>query len=464
MAATIELTEKTNRTQRAQQLAATCLGVALVVPLVVYAWVGSYARYTADDYCWAGVLRQEGFLRAQAWWYVGYSPRYAFTFIVNAVELLGAGIVPLLPSLAIVAWVGALTWALCQLRLARSVAVLLALLVPLATIQTAPDIEQSLFWQTGMLTYVLPLVLATILIGLIARALRRPRVDWGTGLLCCGITFAAGGLSETYLIPQNVALTFALVVSLVAARGGTPGGRNAALLSAAALAGGVLALVAIVVAPATAYRVGGAPADPWLASSAAIATGAYQALRLVRYFAPTLALCVLLPGLLGSTEAAQSRDLKRLVGVTALTAIVVPFCYFPSFYASNGNPPARSLIVPGSLLIAYAVYAGYALRGWLRVPRAATAALLLVLALVPLGIAATAFPERATAAEYAMLWDTEDTQIRAARDSGARRVEVPPLPRNLGESFITPDPGNWFNVCVARYYGLETIASTGELP
>ena len=39
-------------------------------------------------------------------------------------------------------------------------------------------------------------------------------------------------------------------------------------------------------------------------------------------------------------------------------AIVVPFCYFPSFYASNGNPPARSLIVPGSMLIAWAVLSG----------------------------------------------------------------------------------------------------------
>ena len=33
------------------------LGLALAVPLVLYASVGWYARYTADDYCWAGILR-----------------------------------------------------------------------------------------------------------------------------------------------------------------------------------------------------------------------------------------------------------------------------------------------------------------------------------------------------------------------------------------------------------------------
>jgi len=468
VAAALQLTRGAQSAVRVQHLAATCLGLALVVPLVVYAWIGSYSRYTSDDYCWAGILRQQGFLSAQAWWYVGYSPRYAFTFIVNAVELAGPGIVPLLPSVAIVSWVGALTWSMRQLgtRLGMltgaTSALLLALVLALATFYTAPDVEQSLFWQTGMLTYVLPLVLATLVVGLIGRGVARQSADWGAALLCCALTFAAGGLSETYLVPQNVALTLALGVSLIAAWRGTSGARSAAVLLAAALLGGVLALLAIVVAPATAYRVGGSPADLWLASSAAIATGAYQAARLLRYFAPVLALCLLLPGLLSRTEAARRLDLQQLGLVTVLTAIVVPFCYFPSFYASNGNPPARSLIVPGCLLIGYAVYVGYVLRHLLRLPRPVTVALLLALALVPLGISATVLPQRAQAAEYASLWDTEDAQIRAARDSGVLRVEVAPLPRNLGEEFVTSDPGNWFNQCVARYYNLESIAARGE--
>src|SRR5207302_5990705 len=97
------------------RLATAALGAALSVPLLVYASIGSYARYTADDYCWAGVLREQGFLGAQAWWYVAYSPRYAFTFIVNVVELLGPGIVPFLPALALVVWVAALSWSVAQI-------------------------------------------------------------------------------------------------------------------------------------------------------------------------------------------------------------------------------------------------------------------------------------------------------------------------------------------------------------
>jgi hypothetical protein len=270
-------------------------------------------------------------------------------------------------------------------------------------------------------------------------------------------------MSETYLIPQNVALTLALGVSLVAAWRGSQRARVAAALLAAALLGGVFALLAIVLAPATAGRVGGSPADPWLASGGAIATAAYQVGRLVRYFAPVLALCLVLPGLLSNRHSDKPADMRALAVVTALTAIVLPFCYFPSFYASNGNPPARALIVPGSILVAYALYLGWTLAGRWRVPRVASVVLVVGLMLVPLVSGATTLPAQARAAEYASLWDAEDARIREARQAGTRELDVPPLPPNLGESFVTADASNWFNRCVARYYDLESIAARGDM-
>ena len=97
-----------------RRLALPVLGGALLLPLVAYASVGSFSRYTADDYCWAAVLWTQGFFQAQVHWYTVYSPRYAFTFLVNLVELAGPPIVPFLPPLAIAGWLGALTWALSR--------------------------------------------------------------------------------------------------------------------------------------------------------------------------------------------------------------------------------------------------------------------------------------------------------------------------------------------------------------
>jgi hypothetical protein len=486
------------------------LALALALPLAVYAATGAFARYVADDYCWAGLLRTEGFVDAQVAWYTTYSPRYAFTFLVNLVELAGPPIVPLLPTIAIVTAVLTATWALAQFALSRLIALLLGLIAVLATLQTAPDLGQSLYWQTGMLTYLLPLVLATLVIGWTARADRLSDSSFLSAGLLTVVTFIAGGLSETYLIPQNVALTLAALACAVLARGR----RRRILLTylLAALAGGVLALLAIVVAPATAYRVGGSPADLWLATSASIATAAYQVLRLLRYFAPTVLLVLLAPGVLAaagigrrdsvlgdgagaraltsSARAASSaratsferataegppphgilarQDLQRFAAVTLCVAVTLPFCYFPSFYAQNGNPPARSLIVPGAILIAYTLFVGWTIapfvqRALTSLPARAPVAAMAVLALVPLGIAASSFPERAQAAQYAAQWDAEDQQIRLARDAGESDLTVPPLPPFLGEDFVGADRRDWFNMCVARYYGVNTIASSDAI-
>jgi hypothetical protein len=439
-------------------LVAKAVGAALALPLMVYAAVGSFARYTADDYCWAGVLRTEGFVGAQVQWYTVYSPRYAFTFVVNVVELAGPAIVPALPIAAILVWLGTLTWTFIQFGIRSMPALILAELAALGTLETAPDLPQSLYWQTGMLTYLLPLILATFLLGLIRRASAGDRMNYAALGLCALTTFVAGGLSETYLIPQNVALTLALVKCAALAYRGDANRLTLAFL-AAALAGGVLALVVIVVAPATAIRVSGTPADLWLALSASIATGAYQVVRLLRFFPLTVVLCLLLPGLLGVQASKFSR--RTFVLVSAGVAITLPFCYFASFYAQNGNPPARSLIVPGAILIGYLFFTGHtfgALALRLRSPTRVTAAAML--ALVPIGVAVLGLPELANAAYHAALWDAEDVQIRAARDAGLADLSVPPLPPYLGENFVTGDREDWFNRCVARYYGVRSIAAT----
>src|SRR5205085_5490536 len=144
---------------------------------------------------------------------------------------------------------------------------------------------------------------------------------------------------------------------------------------------------------------------------AAIATAAYQVLRLVRYFPLTVLLCLAVPAVVTWPKPAISRQAFALV--TVIVALTLPFCYFPSFYAQNGNPPARSLIVPGAILIGYFTFLGFALRPLtvqLLPNTGRRVAALAALAFVPLGVAVTTFPDRAEAARYAALFDAEEQQ------------------------------------------------------
>jgi hypothetical protein len=230
----------------------------------------------------------------------------------------------------------------------------------------------------------------------------------------------------------------------------------------------VVALLAILVAPATASRVGGSPADIWLAAAAAIASAAYQVLRLVRYFPLTVLLCVVLPAALPSGPPRVNGRWFGLVSV--MVAITLPFCYFPSFYAQNGNPPARSLIVPGTILIGYllfagfAGFAGYSLQRRLQaIPAQARILAAVALAIVQIAIAATSLPEQAVAAQQAAArWDVTDHLIRASRDAGQMDITIAPLPPYLGEDFVTSDRQHFLNVCVARYYGVRSIAASTD--
>jgi hypothetical protein len=268
------------------------------------------------------------------------------------------------------------------------------------------------------------------------------------------IAFLAGGLSETYLIPQNVALALALLLSMVF------GMRRAHLL--AAFLGGVLALAVIVLAPATATRVHGTPADLWLTLTASIATAWMQVYRLLRFFPFTIVLCLAAPTLV--TRDVCRVQLRWLLLVSACVLITLPFCYFPSFYAQNGNPPARSLIVPGAIMVGYLLFVGFAIRG-VAAPFASVewgrATALAALALVPILAAIATLPEQANAARYAELFDAEEQQIRVSRDAGETDLTVPPLPTNLGENFVSSDRQDWFNLCVARYYEIDSIATPG---
>ena len=57
------------------------LAVACCLPLLAHIYLGWFARYLADDYCYAGQLRLLGFLATQKWYYVEWSGRFAFTFL-----------------------------------------------------------------------------------------------------------------------------------------------------------------------------------------------------------------------------------------------------------------------------------------------------------------------------------------------------------------------------------------------
>jgi hypothetical protein len=454
----------------------------LAVPLLAHAYVGLYSRYAADDYCTAGQVATRGLLGLELTLYEVWSGRFAFTFFVGLAELIGPGATRVLPGLALAAWVAALTWAISRVGLLlgwrRPIldGLVLGELIVFATLSSTVDVGQSLYWQTGMLTYLAPLVAAAVYAGLLLDRVRVGCVGWLLVGVAGALAFVAGGTSETYVAAQTAALGAAIATSHLFADARAR--RVLLRLLVAGLIGSVLAFGIVALAPGNAVRAGGSPAP---SIGFAVGSALDDARQFVHDFwrFTTLSFAVALFGpaalALVSPPAAHGRgDVARLAVSGGLLVMIglalVVVCLAPSFYALSSPAPGRARIIPQLVLVAVTASAGYASGAMLSAvvprPRAVrVAGGVVVVGLILTGSLLTArrvLAETADAQAYAERWDGIDAQVRAERASGEQDVVVPTLPPTgtiRGMDFVGPDPSDWLNVCVARFYRVRSITA-----
>jgi hypothetical protein len=450
------------------------LAPVLAVPLAAYAYLGLFSRYAADDYCTAGQVVTRGLIGLEMQLYEAWSGRFAFTFIVGVVELIGPWATRVLPALAIIGWVLALTWALARV-FGRIQALLLAELIVFVTLASTPDVGQSLFWQTGMLTYLLPLILLACLAGLILQRVRvgcaGPHWIVGAG----GLAFVAAGTSETYVAAQVAGLVLAGALGWFGLAGRSR--QTFLALVAAGLVGSLLGFAIVALAPGNAVRGGGARTSWGFVVTAALDDARQFVHDFYRFstLQAAIAFCVpfglaLLAGPRLSLDHQQLRTLlawTALIGVTSIVEVVV--CLLPSFYALSAPEPGRARIIPQLVLVCLTVLAGWvaglALPVWW--PRSVhlrpvVAALVVISLASPVLITRAVLAQADAAQAYAQRWDGIDAQVRADHAAGLQDVVVEPLAPTgtvRGMDFVGPNSADWLNECVARYYGLRSIAA-----
>jgi hypothetical protein len=437
--------------------------VLVLVPLAAFALVGWFSRYAADDYCTAAQVVNAGLVDAQSHLYVNWSGRFAATLLITTFETFGISALPILPALALVAWLASLTWTLCRLTsMPRLHAALLSAVLVYATLQVTADMPQDLYWQTGLITYLLPLILATLLVGRIARANSSP----GSLAIATAIAFVAGGTNETFAAAQVTALVLGCAFAAIVRREKLP-------VLLAALIGGLAALAIIAVAPGNEVRQTTSARTPLgvaLPQSLQFLR-AWLRLTFARPHAIELALLIVVPALLAPFTPVPRPRLSTALFALASVVLVLLACMLPAFYALDSNPPGRAQLIPEVVILAsvglIAWYVGAASAPYLerREILGAGAAIALVLLVVgPLAqtrrTLATQLPD---ARAYAATWDTLDQQVRADRDRGVQSVTIKPLPptgsvQNL--DFVGPDRDDWFNQCVAGYYRVSSIAAS----
>ena len=474
------------------------LGLAVLtfsVGLLATAYMGSFMRLSGDDYCYGAVVRQHGFLQAQAFSYLHQPPyhgdRFSSTFISGLVTLAGPSAWSSWTGLTLLGWAAATTWCGWQVavwaKMRRPLlgGLLGAAIVVFLTVYQAPDRVQSVYWWSANVLYLTPLVLEWIILGLILWASRTARRRPLALAMILILAFVAGGFSEAVAAFQMTWLILALATVLAFRQRLSPNRRT--LISALVVAslGAGLSLIALAASPFARRgleSLGSHPPAVLLLKTAL--RGGFGFLRETLQGLPlptavTLALGGVLGMILGLERDTNLRRRWQNMPLAALfllgaAVILAAAVLTPSLYAYNTLPDARALLparhamVLAFLGIGLAGSQGLAAllpSGLRRSPVLARicAAAAVLLALYPVRGAGQVAAEVPSYRRWAQAWDARHEAILDARATGEIDLHVMQIDHIIPSvSELTDEPTFWYNECAADYYGVRSI--TADLP
>ena len=423
--------------------------------LVMFAWRGWYSRYLTDDYCTSNLLSTLGFFEAMAWHRANWSGRFSYFPLKAVFESFGAGTTRITPALMIVLfWLAALvTLRTLKDRISKLASIAASLAFVFAIVDASPSLTNiggSLYWETGSVTYLPPLMLYTLWLALFSSSVR-PQVAYGGSAL---LMFVAGGFSETSLAAQGAFTAAALIVALLGRD------RRAARIAGTGLVASLAALGVVASAPGNAVRaeIDAAPRTP-------IET-VLECFRLANEFIGTYlfadGLAVLPLALLTFMAATRlgRRDPKPALGVGAIALCGYLGAFVPAAWLLRGGPPERSLDVPNYFMIVMIV-AGACAAGFQAGPlthrsRMAVAVAAVVLLVAPLVSIRENLETLPRVREIAAKADDADRLLRASRGEAVALH----APWAVNNRIFSEDRDHWSNRCVSRYYGLQSFHAT----
>lgn len=467
------------------------LGLACILfalPLLGYMALGSNMRLTGDDYCYAGLVTKLGFWEAQVYSYANATPyhgnRISLTLLSGISSLLGPWTSGLLPGLVILLWLIGLATTLRNRGAECGVLPLEALVAAEAlvffTLHFAPDLVQSLFWRSGMLPYLTPLVLFPYLLMLIYAGAHQTRPPYGYIAAVFFLAFLVGGFSETAAAMQFGLSLLTLVGARFFLRSSRSPKRYAVLLALIALVGTVAAILLLFLSPSNQYRLATLPQPPDLLTLAKMSlTSAYTFLHgtAKNLLLPHLAVfAVFLTMSLGAglrhpipARPNLGRTMAALFGILLCSLLLLTCIMAPSAWAQSSYPELRALIGARFISVLAAGIAGWLLG--MELARVATRfnrlrSVSAAMAVLVLGLSAY-FPYQSLTQSLAALpkyqkwaafWDARDQAIRDSRNQGSMDIEVVQLDHivpNVGE--LQPDEDFWYNNCAEDYYDVRSL-------
>jgi uncharacterized protein DUF6056 len=469
---------------------ASGLGAAAMAgALGAFAYLGTFTRYLADDYCDTVLVTGGSVWGALLDRYLNISDRYSNLLFTAVTEFLLPRRIEVIPPVMIVLWVVALVWLMREIRRAPGfdwpfpVDAYLGTSLAFFAILEAPSRFQTIYWRSALATHFAPIVYLSLYAALLLFQIRRNegrRPAIWLGPLLFVAAFFGGGFSE----PPDMILLAVAFLALLAVWTWEHGPRRPAALRLLAwtLGGGLLAFLVMKFSPANSFRLHDSPPPDLVTLGYRTLLYSFQFIldSLATLPLPTLVSIgmpfLLLYGLFAARPDLTSGQRRALVMALAVTPVImyglIAASFAPSVYGQS-YPVERArfagrLVMTAALMLEGAGL-GLLAAQWKTPRRAQVAALalafLLTSALYPLRIGWNVLGQDLPAYRvWSSDWDVRQAQILAQKDEGQQDIIVPQLPGIEHVKELDTRSKYWVNRCAAEFYGVHSISAPAGGP
>lgn len=462
--------------------------LAMLTVMGVYAYLGTFSRYLSDDYCEAVKVNHTNPVRAVIDRYTDgqwrAANRYSNLMFVGFGEWLGENNLPVVTVLMVLLWPAGLAWSVYEFRKffkvhwPIQVDLFLGLTLGFFILLQAPNLFQTIYWRSSMMTHFAPLVFGSFLFAFwmkqAARALHE-KISLPVYFVIFLGTYVISGFSEPPVATMVTALSLIILAVVIWASPAVK--ENILPLLLCAFTGAFLGLLTMVFSPANMNMTG------------QDTPGVFDVLRdsfLFSYIFVIYAFKVLpVPNLLSALIPALlvwfykqnavlvlSAQQKRLLWVMIAASPIVMWIliaagFSPSVYG-QGYPVERMRFLACSLMTATFMFEGVLVGllwgdfrfGTRRAFVQWTALSLFVLAgfLYPIRAAVTVY--RNTVPEYrtrAEMWDLRNAYIIRHASLGETDIVIPGYSAAHNIKELDDNADHWVNNCAASFYGVQSI-------
>ncbi len=450
--------------------------IAVTSILAVYAYLGFFSRYMADDYCLLVDLRF-GDIFTNSWnKFLFKSNRFSNLFVLGFWELFPNN-TAFAPALHIILWVIGLTWLLSEvnkvfdLKVDFPIRLFAAETFALFSFFTAPNIFQILYWRPGQVSYLTPIVLFTLVFAWLVQLVRKQTASASLAALFAFFAFFIGGLSETLGVLHIAILSLAIVCVFYFDK--SPRRKPALTLLIALLVGAIAALFVMFLSPANDLRINDENGSPDLITVLIRNLG--YTLLFLRIAVTTLPLPILaLVAMAGLTSYVffMGREKQKLdprfywvfVLIPVLTyglifASFAPSAYGQSYPVERVRFPAHFILTVN--LAALGICAGYVL-SYVKLPaftRNVAVVLTVITLLYPFWMMRQPLATHEFRRLFALRWDEREQMIYDFKANGEQDLVIPALDGYEGTKELDVRPFFWVNQCAARIYGVQSISA-----